>query len=186
MSTIFFSQKEAIPESLKNILLVMDTAGCFNDTLAAITWDRIAIFLPNLHNEIMPPHINAHPEDTQEVVNENLRSNEFENIRPQTLEQQSEVSHSVQPYVNPNSAEPTQQMAAQTSTDQTSIPISTFIDMESCPKPPLNQYTGNSMASFPGSIAPFVPLPHVIQKDISYIPNMANAQMSAYPWPAPK
>ena len=32
----------------------MDTAGCFNNTLAAITWDRIGIFLPNLKHEIMP------------------------------------------------------------------------------------------------------------------------------------
>ncbi|RWS07642.1 golgi-specific brefeldin A-resistance guanine nucleotide exchange factor 1-like isoform X2 [Dinothrombium tinctorium] len=47
--------KEAIPESLKNMLLVMDTAQCFNPSLAVITWDRIALFLPTLKDEILPP-----------------------------------------------------------------------------------------------------------------------------------
>ncbi|RWS23038.1 Golgi-specific brefeldin A-resistance guanine nucleotide exchange factor 1-like protein [Leptotrombidium deliense] len=48
--------KEAIPESLKNMLLVMDTAQCLSPSLAVITWDRIALFLPNLKDEILPPN----------------------------------------------------------------------------------------------------------------------------------
>ncbi|XP_029925798.1 Golgi-specific brefeldin A-resistance guanine nucleotide exchange factor 1 isoform X1 [Myripristis murdjan] len=51
---------EAIPESLKNMLLVMDTAGIFHSAdsrtgysdLWEITWERIVCFLPNLREEL--------------------------------------------------------------------------------------------------------------------------------------
>uniref|UniRef100_A0A8C5AU99 Golgi brefeldin A resistant guanine nucleotide exchange factor 1 n=1 Tax=Gadus morhua TaxID=8049 RepID=A0A8C5AU99_GADMO len=51
---------EAIPESLKNMLLVMDTAGIFHcsdsrtgySDLWEITWERIVCFLPNLREEL--------------------------------------------------------------------------------------------------------------------------------------
>ncbi|KAI3363273.1 hypothetical protein L3Q82_011561 [Scortum barcoo] len=51
---------EAIPESLKNMLLVMDTAGIFHNTdsrtgysdLWEITWERIVCFLPHLREEL--------------------------------------------------------------------------------------------------------------------------------------
>lgn len=46
--------REAIPESLKNVLLVMHTAGCLDSGLSNITWDRIALFLPSLRQEIDP------------------------------------------------------------------------------------------------------------------------------------
>lgn len=53
-------QLEAIPESLKNMLLVMDTAGIFHSAdsrtgfsdLWEITWERIICFLPNLREEL--------------------------------------------------------------------------------------------------------------------------------------
>lgn len=53
-------QLEAIPESLKNMLLVMDTAGIFHSAdsrtgysdLWEITWERIVCFLPNLKEEL--------------------------------------------------------------------------------------------------------------------------------------
>lgn len=62
---------EAIPESLKNMLLVMDTAGVFQAAgeelensstgytqLWTVTWDRIDSFLPRLKDEVFkpPPH----------------------------------------------------------------------------------------------------------------------------------
>ncbi|XP_038060765.1 Golgi-specific brefeldin A-resistance guanine nucleotide exchange factor 1-like [Patiria miniata] len=57
---------EAIPESLKNMLLVMDTAGVFQDEagsergqncqLWVFTWERIDCFLPGLKNEVFKPH----------------------------------------------------------------------------------------------------------------------------------
>lgn len=53
---------DAIPESLKNMLLVMDTAGVFRTTkpdgnsvpseLWNVTWDRVAPFLPGLQDEL--------------------------------------------------------------------------------------------------------------------------------------
>ncbi|KAM9365735.1 Golgi-specific brefeldin A-resistance guanine nucleotide exchange factor 1 isoform 2-T2 [Pholidichthys leucotaenia] len=60
---------EAIPESLKNMLLVMDTAGIFHSTdsrtgysdLWEITWERIVCFLPNLKEELFKQTIIADP-----------------------------------------------------------------------------------------------------------------------------
>lgn len=54
-------QSEAIPENLKNMLLVMETAGIFQtDTgteskLWRLTWDKIDTFLPHLREEIFKP-----------------------------------------------------------------------------------------------------------------------------------
>ncbi|XP_052237414.1 Golgi-specific brefeldin A-resistance guanine nucleotide exchange factor 1-like isoform X1 [Dreissena polymorpha] len=57
---------EAIPESLKNMLLVMDTAKIFQSSggevdsqLWRLTWDRISTFLPHLKDELFKP---AEPE----------------------------------------------------------------------------------------------------------------------------
>lgn len=83
-TSCFSSQFEAIPESLKNMLLVMSTAGIFDEeecTLTAhsqstddrkthkrtdseihkysalwqVTWERIDCFLPNLRQELFTP-----------------------------------------------------------------------------------------------------------------------------------
>ena len=49
---------EAIPEMMKNLLLVMETAGAFGSPLSEeaplwmITWDRIDLFLPELRQEV--------------------------------------------------------------------------------------------------------------------------------------
>ncbi|CAH1795725.1 unnamed protein product, partial [Owenia fusiformis] len=50
---------EAIPESLKNMLLVMHTAGILEgeeSQLWKLTWDRIDSFLPQLREEVFRPH----------------------------------------------------------------------------------------------------------------------------------
>lgn len=52
---------EAIPESLKNMLLVMDSAQVFSSSdgysqLWTITWDRINTFLPKLKEELFKSH----------------------------------------------------------------------------------------------------------------------------------
>lgn len=60
---------EAIPESLKNMLLVMDTAGIFHSAdsrtgfsdLWEITWERIICFLPNLREELFKQTVIAEP-----------------------------------------------------------------------------------------------------------------------------
>jgi len=54
-------QYEAIPESLKNMLLVMDSAQVFSSSdgysqLWTITWDRINTFLPKLKEELFKSH----------------------------------------------------------------------------------------------------------------------------------
>ncbi|XP_070186725.1 Golgi-specific brefeldin A-resistance guanine nucleotide exchange factor 1-like isoform X2 [Littorina saxatilis] len=52
---------EAIPENLKNMLLVMETAGIFQtdagteSKLWRLTWDKIDTFLPNLRDDIFKP-----------------------------------------------------------------------------------------------------------------------------------
>ncbi|XP_034148825.1 Golgi-specific brefeldin A-resistance guanine nucleotide exchange factor 1 isoform X2 [Esox lucius] len=61
---------EAIPESLKNMLLVMDTAGIFHNAdsrtgysdLWEITWERIDCFLPNLREELFKQTVIPQPD----------------------------------------------------------------------------------------------------------------------------
>lgn len=58
---ICLSQYEAVPESLKNMLLVMDSAGVFtscegHSPLWDLTWERINTFLPNLRDELFKAH----------------------------------------------------------------------------------------------------------------------------------
>lgn len=60
---------EAIPESLKNMLLVMDTAGIFHSAdsrtgysdLWEITWERIDCFLPRLREELFKQAVMPEP-----------------------------------------------------------------------------------------------------------------------------
>ncbi|KAL1123464.1 hypothetical protein AAG570_002544 [Ranatra chinensis] len=52
---------EAIPESLKNMLLVMDSANVFSgadgrNEIWTVTWDRISAFLPNLQADLFRAH----------------------------------------------------------------------------------------------------------------------------------
>ncbi|XP_077207241.1 Golgi-specific brefeldin A-resistance guanine nucleotide exchange factor 1 isoform X3 [Paroedura picta] len=63
---------EAIPESLKNMLLVMDTAGIFHSAdsrtghsdLWEITWERIDCFLPKLRDELFKQTVVQDPVST--------------------------------------------------------------------------------------------------------------------------
>ncbi|XP_042312385.1 Golgi-specific brefeldin A-resistance guanine nucleotide exchange factor 1 isoform X3 [Sceloporus undulatus] len=66
---------EAIPESLKNMLLVMDTAGIFHSSdsrtgysdLWEITWERIDCFLPKLRDELFKQTVIQDPVSTLPV-----------------------------------------------------------------------------------------------------------------------
>ncbi|XP_054719595.1 Golgi-specific brefeldin A-resistance guanine nucleotide exchange factor 1-like [Uloborus diversus] len=68
---------EAIPESLKNMLLVMDTAGVFECPedgktsekcqMWHITWDRINSFLPDLKDELFKQSVSKVIEQPQQV-----------------------------------------------------------------------------------------------------------------------
>ena len=55
---------EAVPESLKNMLLVMSTAGVFfpGGSLWSTTWSRIGHFLPSLHKELFPSSVEVQEE----------------------------------------------------------------------------------------------------------------------------
>uniref|UniRef100_A0A671UKA8 Golgi-specific brefeldin A-resistance guanine nucleotide exchange factor 1 n=1 Tax=Sparus aurata TaxID=8175 RepID=A0A671UKA8_SPAAU len=67
---------EAIPESLKNMLLVMDTAGIFHNAdsrtgfsdLWEITWERIVCFLPHLREELFKQTVIPAPSPPVEPV----------------------------------------------------------------------------------------------------------------------
>ncbi|CAJ1057648.1 Golgi-specific brefeldin A-resistance guanine nucleotide exchange factor 1 isoform X6 [Xyrichtys novacula] len=73
---------EAIPESLKNMLLVMDTAGIFHSAdsrtgysdLWEITWERIVCFLPHLREELFK----------QTVIPDPVPSPPLEPVQPTT------------------------------------------------------------------------------------------------------
>ncbi|XP_061819811.1 Golgi-specific brefeldin A-resistance guanine nucleotide exchange factor 1 isoform X3 [Nerophis lumbriciformis] len=75
---------EAIPESLKNMLLVMDTAEIFHSAdsktkysdLWEITWERIDCFLPHLREELFKQTVlpDPAPSPTSEVVQPNSSS----------------------------------------------------------------------------------------------------------------
>ncbi|XP_032687446.1 Golgi-specific brefeldin A-resistance guanine nucleotide exchange factor 1 [Odontomachus brunneus] len=59
---------EAIPESLKNMLLVMSSANVLapSSNLWAPTWRAIDVFLPNLRTELFPEPPEAVPHSTQQ------------------------------------------------------------------------------------------------------------------------
>lgn len=64
---------EAIPESLKNMLLVMDSAKVFDSPdghsqLWTITWDRIGTFLPHMKEELFKDHTHEVSENIVEKV----------------------------------------------------------------------------------------------------------------------
>ncbi|NXI51963.1 GBF1 factor, partial [Chloroceryle aenea] len=73
---------EAIPESLKNMLLVMDTAGIFHSAdsrtgysdLWEITWERIDCFLPRLRDELFKQTVIQDPVPSTPVEQQHQKS----------------------------------------------------------------------------------------------------------------
>jgi brefeldin A-resistance guanine nucleotide exchange factor 1 len=65
-------KEEAVPESLKNILLVMSSGGYLvppqenpaNEKLWNQTWLRLERFLPDLYSELYPEEAKARPSAT--------------------------------------------------------------------------------------------------------------------------
>ncbi|KAM8859731.1 Golgi-specific brefeldin A-resistance guanine nucleotide exchange factor 1 isoform 2-T2 [Spinachia spinachia] len=92
---------EAIPESLKNMLLVMDTAGIFHSAdsrtgysdLWEITWERIVCFLPHLREELFK----------QTVIPEPIPSPPAEPVQPTTSEGRPLSPHGSLPPAQPTS-----------------------------------------------------------------------------------
>ncbi|KAM6415601.1 Golgi-specific brefeldin A-resistance guanine nucleotide exchange factor 1 isoform 2-T2 [Rhynochetos jubatus] len=104
---------EAIPESLKNMLLVMDTAGIFHSAdsrtgysdLWEITWERIDCFLPRLRDELFKQTVIQDPvpsipmeQQHQKSIVSALPSSPAGDVRPAThlvpLEKPSELGAS--------------------------------------------------------------------------------------------
>ncbi|KAM6090170.1 Golgi-specific brefeldin A-resistance guanine nucleotide exchange factor 1 isoform 2-T2 [Theristicus caerulescens] len=90
---------EAIPESLKNMLLVMDTAGIFHSAdsrtgysdLWEITWERIDCFLPRLRDELFKQTVIQDPvpsipmeQHHQKSIVSALPSSPVGDVRPAT------------------------------------------------------------------------------------------------------
>ncbi|NXO81181.1 GBF1 factor, partial [Sitta europaea] len=90
---------EAIPESLKNMLLVMDTAGIFHSAdsrtgysdLWEITWERIDCFLPRLRDELFKQTVIQDPvpsipmeQQHQKTVVSALPPSPVGDVRPST------------------------------------------------------------------------------------------------------
>ncbi|KAM3913689.1 Golgi-specific brefeldin A-resistance guanine nucleotide exchange factor 1 isoform 5-T5 [Leptodactylus fuscus] len=137
---------EAIPESLKNMLLVMDTAGIFHSAdsrtgysdLWEITWERIDCFLPRLREELFkqtviqdPPHVAAtepHPQKT---------------LPPPTIVPASSEPKPVTQTVQPE--RPTEQAYTGNDTDSTS--------------PGLSTAPGSSPSSTPMRMSPVTEIP---------------------------
>ncbi|XP_043535120.1 Golgi-specific brefeldin A-resistance guanine nucleotide exchange factor 1 isoform X11 [Chiloscyllium plagiosum] len=86
---------EAIPESLKNMLLVMDTAGIFHcadsrtgySQLWEITWERIDCFLPQLKDELFK----------QTVIQDPVLGPAAEPSSPNLMQQVSSAQTSILP-----------------------------------------------------------------------------------------
>ncbi|NXC68659.1 GBF1 factor, partial [Anhinga anhinga] len=104
---------EAIPESLKNMLLVMDTAGIFHSAdsrtgysdLWEITWERIDCFLPRLRDELFKQTVIQDPvpsipmeQQYQKSIVSALPPSSVGDVRPAThlapLEKPSELGAS--------------------------------------------------------------------------------------------
>ncbi|GCB69195.1 hypothetical protein scyTo_0001012 [Scyliorhinus torazame] len=85
---------EAIPESLKNMLLVMDTAGIFHSAesrtgysqLWEITWERIDCFLPQLKDELF-----------KQTVIQDPSGPAVEPLSPNSMQQASSAQTSIVP-----------------------------------------------------------------------------------------
>jgi len=91
---------ESVPESLKNMLLVMYTSGVFNEPdqldgngepvhneIWEVTWERVGMFMPQLRNELFPTtptsqslrHIDQSPTlPPQEMISTKVTEDEIE------------------------------------------------------------------------------------------------------------
>ena len=173
----------------------METAGCFRDTLAAITWDRITTFLPNLYQEMFPPQVNPPVEQSQrpEPIDE----------KPLKSPESPKVVSAPAPLPNAETVQQTNANITASVPDTSSqrgfaisppIGNATFIEMEEGLRGPYSALPGvasfhnyQPTPSYPGTIEPFVTMPatsvpNIMLRDQNYVPN---AQLSAYPWPAP-
>ena len=114
----FFLQTEAIPESLKNMLLVMSTAGLFGNIteiisleskgdqsslkedhgfqLWQLSWQRIEKFLPKLQSEIFPTSKSSSVTPTDVTTPTDVPTSSGGTTTEQAVERESENCNSEQ------------------------------------------------------------------------------------------
>ncbi|GFO18536.1 Golgi-specific brefeldin a-resistance guanine nucleotide exchange factor 1 isoform a [Plakobranchus ocellatus] len=123
---------EAIPESLKNMLLVMDTAGIFqtadgtDSQLWRLTWDKIDTFLPKLRSELFKP-FEPEPKPGRMERSEVNTASSPQAPSPQEAaqhrqQQQEREDHHVTPQLAQPSPPPTQPQLVQPSPPPTHPP----------------------------------------------------------------
>uniref|UniRef100_A0A4W3GV18 Golgi-specific brefeldin A-resistance guanine nucleotide exchange factor 1 n=1 Tax=Callorhinchus milii TaxID=7868 RepID=A0A4W3GV18_CALMI len=134
---------EAIPESLKNMLLVMDTAGIFHcadsrtgySQLWEITWERIDCFLPRLKDELFK----------QAVIQDPVPSAAVEPPTPNPVQSVSNAQatiFSISGETNASSLTTGQEHSKEASANGESTPISTPVKMSVIPD--MNQSVSQS------------------------------------------
>lgn len=179
----------------------MDTAGCFNDTLAAITWDRIAIFLPHLRNEIYPPKFPIEMEHSNPATSS--QSLPIQQVEASVSEEQSETSTPPTSTFSQQQTVPQNQVIVQhpqplpqsvqilpPPTLQSQIshsPPTTYVSMEN--QPSYIKYPFAKTSAIPGSSV-IAPTTESITMNVPFsVPNSAHAYFpqpsQSYPWPAP-
>ncbi|KAK2922285.1 Golgi-specific brefeldin A-resistance guanine nucleotide exchange factor 1 isoform X3 [Channa argus] len=136
---------EAIPESLKNMLLVMDTAGIFHSAdsktgysdLWEITWERIVCFLPHLREELFK----------QTVIPDPISSSSAETVQPLPV-----TGPPTTPQVSPPPAQPPSTVTFPVTPAETQTPIRPAAPQE----PQTTNATGSDQSS-PGQT--LIPVP---------------------------
>ncbi|XP_005995194.1 Golgi-specific brefeldin A-resistance guanine nucleotide exchange factor 1 isoform X2 [Latimeria chalumnae] len=147
---------EAIPESLKNMLLVMDTAGIFHSAdsrtgysdLWEITWERIDCFLPRLKDELFKqtviqdpaPSVLVEPLSQKPVQPSPIATTPISPalIEPKMTSQQETLDKSAELSVNESEKSTTIKVS---SVSPTTTPISTPVKMSPVTEvpPPITQ-----------------------------------------------
>ncbi|XP_068227921.1 Golgi-specific brefeldin A-resistance guanine nucleotide exchange factor 1 [Palaemon carinicauda] len=164
---------DAIPEILKNMLLVMETTQVFHTAdgftrLWTITWDRIDAFLPDFRHQLFRSHPPSEIHKIEVMPTENQgRWPISESTSPTSGAVQSCTSQPVEePYIPPTLRE---QGAARLSLSQESLPTS--YNSGIILQPPLPTLQPVSSASHDSS-----PLPSGVTQTSSTIPQMLSIE----------
>eukprot|EP00057_Strongylocentrotus_purpuratus_P004148 XP_003728128.1 PREDICTED: golgi-specific brefeldin A-resistance guanine nucleotide exchange factor 1 isoform X3 [Strongylocentrotus purpuratus] len=164
---------EAIPESLKNMLLVMDTAGVFgypepgsqSHQLWINTWERIDCFLPGLRNQVFTPQETAPVSKPKseanvpkpDVIPRDGAVSPIQNGPSQAAPDNPDMPATAQ-QPSPRSGTPSPSPATQ-STDATPPPLASS---PSPPPPPPPQTTPATPDTVQSNIILQPPLPHLM------------------------
>ncbi|GFR62155.1 Golgi-specific brefeldin A-resistance guanine nucleotide exchange factor 1 [Elysia marginata] len=170
---------EAIPESLKNMLLVMDTAGIFQTAdgtesqLWRLTWDKIDTFLPKLRTELFKP-FEAEPKPGK-IDRTEVNSGDATGSAQAEQQLQEKDVHKVQPHLTQPAPLPSQ---TQPQLTQPAPPPSQTQPQLTQPAPPPSQLTEE--ASRQKTVVEDIPL-----EGITVVPHEARPASPLMDQPAP-